>query len=43
MLYEAGHPKPVPSDTLERWVEEGGGRGFKRERMYVYLSIADSP
>ena len=29
--------KPVLCDNSEGWDGEGGGRGFKRERTYVYL------
>ena len=27
LMHEAGYPKPVLWDNLERWGEEGGGRG----------------
>ena len=28
-MHEAGYPKPVLWDNLERWGEEGGGKGFR--------------
>ena len=38
LVYEAGHPKPVLCDNLEKWDGEGDGGGrFKRESTHVYL------
>ena len=36
-MYDAGNPKPVFCNNLERWLREGGGRGFRRERSHVCL------
>ena len=38
-MEDAGNPKPVLCDNLERW--DGGkvGSGFKREGTYVYLML----
>ena len=34
---EAGHPKPVLWDNVERWGGEGGGMQFRMGgHMYVY-------
>ena len=38
MLCDAGNPKPVLCDKLERWEREREvGRWYKRDGTYVYL------
>ena len=39
-MHEAGHTKLVLCDSLERWGEEGGGRGFRVKG--IWIPMADS-